>query len=501
MKTMAHDLLTEPILSWRDTHRRRGMTTLPGLLARLATGELGDFPRLRAHQFHPWCMFLTQLAAITLRRAGEADPRRSETEWRELLLGLTAGAHEPWCLVVDDFAKPGFFQPPVPEGSIHDWRNCESPDDLDVVATAKIHDVKSGLISPQDCESWVYALTTLQTTQGYPGRGYHGIARMNGGYGNRPRVGLASDQTLGRRFLRDIDVLLASWASLLGRGYRSDGLALVWLQPWDGREPLPTNELSPHFIEVCWRVRLASAGHNLSCHYTTTGARRCLPEIKNGDVGDPWIPVDRETGAALTVGARGFDYRLVARLLFGGDFEPAAAQLPRSGDGEPMLFVASAMARGQGKTEGLHERTLMLTGSARRKLGQPEDRAAVALRATGRVVAADKMRSKVLYPALKQIALGDTVVAGQFDARIDQMFFDHLFATIDLPEDEARLAFDARAQDLAWDELQHAIDRCCVPDARRLRAISEAERMFHACLGKNFPDLAAAHSATERVSS
>jgi CRISPR system Cascade subunit CasA len=188
-------------------------------------------------------------------------------------------------------------------------------------------------------------------------------------------------------------------------------------------------------------------------------------------------------------------------LLFGGDYEPAAAQLARSGDGDVMLFIASAMARGQGKTEGLHERTLILTGSARRKLGQPEDRAVVALRATARVVAAEKMRSKVLYPALKQIALGDTVVAGRFDALVDQMFFDHLFATIDLPEDEARVAFDARAREFAWNELQRAIDRCCVPDARRLRAISEAERMFHACLGKNFPDLVAAQSATARVSS
>jgi hypothetical protein len=111
------------------------------------------------------------------------------------------------------------------------------------------------------------------------------------------------------------------------------------------------------------------------------------------------------------------------------------------------------------------------------------------------------MRSKVLYRALLQIALGDTVVAGQFDARVDLMFFDHLFATIDLPEDEARLAFDAYARDIAWEELQHAIHRCCVPDARRLRAISEAERMFHACLKKNFPDLVAAQWATEGVSS
>ena len=42
----------------------------------------------------------------------------------------------------------------------------------------------------------MYALVTLQTTQGYPGRGYTRVARMKGGYGNRPRVGLAADHRL-----------------------------------------------------------------------------------------------------------------------------------------------------------------------------------------------------------------------------------------------------------------------------------------------------------------
>src|SRR3954453_17631660 len=113
--TMGHDLVVEPMLSWRTAERRRGQTTLPGLLARLASGELVDFPRVRTHQLHPWCMFLTQLAAIALRRAGQSDPRRSDADGAPLLLGLTAGDHDPWSLVVNDLSKPAFFQPPVPE--------------------------------------------------------------------------------------------------------------------------------------------------------------------------------------------------------------------------------------------------------------------------------------------------------------------------------------------------------------------------------------------------
>jgi CRISPR system Cascade subunit CasA len=493
---MDHDLLVTPLLSWRDAQRRRDKTTLPGLLARLASREIADFPRLRAHQLHPWCMFLTQLAAIALHRAGNFDPRVSEDDWRQLLLRLTEGRHEPWSLVVQDLSLPAFFQPPVREGTIDNWNICESPDDLDVLVTAKNHDVKTGLMHADDLEAWVYALLTLQTMQGYPGRGYNRVARMKGGYGSRPRVGLAGDHTPSSRFLRDVEVLLASWPRLLERGYREEGVALVWTAPWDGTTSLAMPELAPHFIEVCWRVRFLADDGRSVCRYTTTQARRCLPEVDSGDVGDPWIPVDRD-GGALTVGSKGFDYRLLARLLFDGDFEASAAQRLRNGDGDPVLFVASVLARGQGKTEGLHERVLVLSGAARLKLGQPDGRAMVGKRASGRVAAAERMRGKVLFPALMQIALGEKPPADDFSARVDELFFDHLFATLALSDDEARLAFDERIRDIAWDELQRVIDRCTVPDVQRLKAISDAERMFKGCLKKNFPDLVAAKPKDE----
>lgn len=496
---MAHDLLVEPILSWRDGRRRRGKTTLPGLLARLASGELADFPRVRTHQLDPWCMFLTQLAAIALHRARQSDPRISEDQWCQLLLALTDGAHEPWTLVVGDLSKPAFFQPPVPSGTIAGWKTSGSPDDIDVLATAKNHDVKAGLMHADEPEAWVYALCTLQTMQGYPGRGYNRVARMNGGYGNRPRVGLAADQSLSSRFLRDVVVLLDAWPILLHRGYSDKGVALVWTEAWDGRTSLAMHELAPHFIEVCWRTRCRADGVRLSCLYTTTQARRCLPEIETGDVGDPWIPVERATHKALTVGPNGLDYRLLTRLLFEGDFEPAAAQEPRIADGDPVLFIASALARGQGKTEGLHERALVLAGSVRRRLGEVDGRAVLGRRASARVTAAATMRKKVLYPALKQLALGGKPMPDDLDARVDDMFFDHLFETLTMGDDDARLAFEQRLAELAWRELQRAIDRCGCADARRFRAISDAERMFRACLRKSFPDAAAARAIPEGV--
>ena len=98
-KMTAHDHLNAPLSSWRDTSRQRRSATLPGVLAKLAAGELSDFPGARAHQLEPWCMFLTQLAAIALRRSGGSDVVLTETQWRSLLLDLTDGAPEPLCLV------------------------------------------------------------------------------------------------------------------------------------------------------------------------------------------------------------------------------------------------------------------------------------------------------------------------------------------------------------------------------------------------------------------
>lgn len=484
---MLYDLLNSPFLTWRDSGRHRRLATLPGILSHLATGELGDFPRLRTHQLHPWCMFLTQLAAIALHRAGQTDPRLDEEAWRELLLALTAGRHEPWCLVVENLEEPAFLQPPVPEGTMGDqWKEQFSPDDIDVLATAKAHDVKTSLIPNDDVEAWAYALVTLQTIQGVYGAGKYGVARMNGGYGSRCRVGYSSDATLSARFRRDVGVLLEFWPDQVARGYRDDGVALVWTEPWDGTGALSIGDLAPYFVEICRRVRLVADDHGLVFRGTTSRGRRCLNEIRGGDVGDPWIPIARDKGTALSVTGRGFHYELLVRLLFESDFAPPPTQQLRNEDPDPLLFVAAGLARGEGGTEGLHERVLTLAGPVRWRLGSPDARAPVGRRAVDRVVSAKTMRSKVLYPALKQLGV---VADDGFDARVDAVFFDHLFSTLDEADEDARLAWEGLLRNLARAEVQRAITRCALPCARRFKLVSAAESVLAGCLKKHFPDL------------
>jgi CRISPR system Cascade subunit CasA len=490
--TMVHSLISDALISWRDAQRHRHRATLPGILAKLASGELADFPRVRAHQLDPWCMFLTQLAAIALHRASRTDPRLTEEEWRSLLLGLTEGAHEPWCLVVADLTKSAFFQPSEPGGTVEQWSSCEHPDDIDILVTSKGHDVKASLLGGDDIEGWIHALVTLQTMQGYAGGsgGYNRVARMKGGYGSRPRVGLAADRGLSTRFTRDLQVLADLWEPLINRGFTNDGLALVWTAPWDGKSSLSITQLSPHFIEVCWRVRCQALTGKVVCRYTTTESRRCLPEIENGDAGDAWIPIERQKGA-LTVGRSGFHYELLTRFLFDGEYEPAAAQVMRAEDGDPVVFLASVMSHGKGKTEGLHERALFLSGPGRKQMGRSDTRSVVGKRASQRVEQAKKMRGKVLFPALRKIALGEKTVEDEFDSRIDAFFFDDLFATIEQGDDVARLVWDQRLHETAWMELQRAIGRCCVPAGRWYQAVSDAEAMFRFGIRKHFPTLMA----------
>lgn len=107
------------------------------------------------------------------------------------------------------------------------------------------------------------------------------------------------------------------------------------------------------------------------------------------------------------------------------------------------------------------------------------------------------MRQKVLYPSLKQLALGEDVPPDTFATQVDGFFFDHLFETLDAADEAARLSFEERLRGTAWDELQRAVERCCVPSAQRWRATSAAERMFTACLHKHFADLAQAGQRSE----
>lgn len=504
------DLLRDQLFRLHSADGEEHHATLPAVLARLGGGgDVASFSALQAHQVHAWHAFLVQLAALALHRGGETDPGHDEAAWLERLLLLTDGASEPWTLVVPDLDRPAFLQPPVPEGTLDRFKGqVLEPDALDILVTTKNHDVKAARIASPSPEHWVYALVSLQTTQGYSGRHppdacYYGIIRMNGGFGNRPCFGLSPSLDSASRFRRDLQVLLGECTmSLAGAyGYPAEGgAALLWLEPWNGADTIPLQQCDPFFIEVCRRVRLVQERGRVVARTAPSKAKRIAASVDTGDTGDPWTPVRIEDGAALTLDGSGFTYRRVQQLLFDGDYRLGPAAVVQPNDRGDMWLVAQALVRGDGRTDGLHTRTIPVPSRIRHRLGHPEQRKSLAELAQRQVEQAALVDRKILNPALctllqgapEKIDLKDRRARrwrDRFDAEVDRAFFPRLWENADLDPLEAEHRWTGLLRDLALAQFEDAIRSARVSDARRYRAVAVAERVLRGALRNNFPSL------------
>ena len=233
-----HNLLLDPLIRVRVAGTGVTRVSLPDLYAEMVQDRVTAFPALRPHQRHAWHAFLCQLGVIALHRAGSAEIPESPDQWRSLLRATTSefADDQPWHLIVDDPGQPAFMQCPAPTG-LDDYRGAKAtPDDLDILLTAKNHELKQATAQRADPEDWIYALIDLQTIGGYLGAGNYQIARMNGGYSSRPCLGLApAEGGPGARLCCDVRRMLSGRDALLARYpdyFRKDpGVALVWLEP------------------------------------------------------------------------------------------------------------------------------------------------------------------------------------------------------------------------------------------------------------------------------
>lgn len=502
-----HSLLDDALLTVRYPDEEPHAATLPRVLAQLSENNVTSFDALQTHQEQAWYSFLVQLAAVTAARefAAEtaADAPTDPAAWGDALIDL-AGGEAAWHLVVDDLSQPAFLQSPVPEGDLDDpgyKADVPTPDRLDVLVTSKNHDVKRTRIARPRPEHWIYALCTLQTMEGFLGRGNYGIVRMNGGFGNRPLVGLAPELTWGKRFRRDLDVLLSE-RDALGDAYDLTGPALIWTEPWNGQkdDALPLAECDPYFIEICRRIRLIDGDDGITCaRANTKGQRIDAPDDLNGVTKDPWTPVEKSDVKALTLGGSGFTYRRLQEIFFGGEYaSPPALQFQEGEDGGAYL-IAQAMVRGQGKTDGLHHRVVFVPNTVKRRfLQRPETKEKAAERARTRVALADQVQSRVLYPAVAALlgsGDGDEVDYEDaapwieaFDEAVDEQFFDALWTSVEeeMSDQEARAHWEA----ILWREAEQVFDEaeCGTPiaDNRRWRARSRARSLFYGSAAQVF---------------
>ena len=517
------NILTQPLI--RVAPYRQ--LTLPGVLAALARDEVDSFPALRPHQGPSWHMFLVQLGAMALRRSGKSGIPEDEESWLTALRGLTSGfvEDEPWQLVVEDWNRPAFLQSPVPDG-VALGNPVFTPDGLDLLITAKNHDLKQTIAKQGQPEDWLFALVSLQTGEGYGGAGNQGIARMNGGSSSRPMLTLAPLQSSARSmaprpgawFQRDVAVLIETCEAELKRYdfYSEKGIGLTWLEPWPEGEQLQVKDLDIWFIEVCRRIRLTIAGEVLCGRKGTSKATRINAKHLNGALGDPFTPVHKIDNKSFTLGGRDFDHKTIVELLLSGDWDvPLLARFSSCDrEGETMALVAEALARGNSKTEGFKSRILPIAGKVSRALGprrgelhelakEQTETAAVFDRAIGNSLALAaaqgdrEKRKKDHYAFAREARSG-------FSRAVDSMFFEHLWDRFGA-QDRGREALDTekrRWTKALYSSAKVAFDRALptIPCAGifRPRAQARARAAFAGTIRYHYPEL---FDQTEREAS
>ena len=507
------NLLTDPAIPVDVTELTRPkLLTLPDLFAHLASDTVDGFPGLAAHQEQAWYQFVAQLGALALHRRNLNELPDDVNIWLALLSDLTPDCNETaWSLIVEDSTKPAFLQPPTSRIDAFKLA-AETPDALDILVTAKNHDRKQAQASHAAPHLWLYALLTLQTTQGYSGRGQPGIARMNGGFSSRVLVDRRPDARWGHRVDRAIRMLLHQRETVLARvgdaAYRqSGGLGLTWLRAWDTDVPLSVMELDPYFIEVCRRVRLTiTSGGRVGALVRPAGKPRVEAQALKGNLGDPWVPINlgKSEPSALTVGGGGFDYRLAQRILFDKDLKQPLAlrKLPGEERGDTEIHMA-VLVRGQGKTEGLQQRVIPLPRSiaVRLSFGADDEEfgeqtAHLADLSRDMVEAAGEAR-RVLRQAVLVYLQGPenpnfqkrdaSPVVTRYDRVIDEQFFDRLFAALEVGADEVVHDWHRFLRDEARRLAGEVWDRTAPPSARREKSRAASEAVLLGGLRRRLP--------------
>jgi CRISPR system Cascade subunit CasA len=408
--------------------------------------------------------------------------------------------------LVADLSRPAFLQPPIPRSDLQGYEPlAHEPDGIDVLVTAKAHDVKPRRVGAAEAHHWLYALATLQTMQGYSGKLNYGIARMNGGFASRPLVELTLNRRWGQRFRRALRIACEARDGILKEypDYYHGKLALPWVEPWDAEASLSLRDLDPFFVEICRRVRLVQGADG---RVAAWGRNSTVPRVAAkeacGNLGDPWLPVSKD-GKALTVGTGGFHYGLVVELLDSSRYKPVPGLHILNDDPSAGLWLHLAvLARGQGETGGLHERWLPLPGrtadgSLRRMLASPRlgeiSRLLVddAKNARGalRAALAVYLQGGPEQPNWRDERTRDTAAA--LDRRIDQeLFFQHFWVLVALAGDDA--AYETRLKEwraklysLTRGEFEAAVEALPAPQNRKERARAKAELALGGLLRKH----------------
>lgn len=494
------DLLVDPVLP--ISAPAFGRESLPAVLARLSAGEDLGFPGLAAYQRQGWFCFLVQLAAQALAASGETEIPEAEDDWRRLVAALAGRDADTAFSLIAPADRPAFLQPPVRDAAaLARFKGpVSAADAIDLLITAKNHDLKIDRLTRAEAHHWVYALVNLQTMQGFLGRGNYGIARMNGGFSARVFTDRREEAGWAARFRRDLRLLLTTRNKLLNdRPYyrESGGIGLVWLEPWDEEAAIPVDRLDPYFIEICRRIRLVRHGDGIGALLRPTETARIAAADFKGDLGDPWAPVDSVAGTAVTIPAAGFDYRRVVKILTDRKGLPAALRPAADGSEDNLDLEFSVLVRGQGRTDGLHQRIVSIPRALADGLEDEDTSERLAERA-------EQMRKDVA-DALGALRLGLRIYvqgapadmkpdddrpraqAEGLTRDVDDHFLPHLWDQALIRHDGPIQVWHGWLRDRATHWFRAGLEALPPPVDRREKALIAATNVFHSKLNKALP--------------
>ena len=499
------NLLVDPTFSVND---RRGCVltlSLPALFSAVCADSIASLPALRPHQVGAVHAFLAQLGFLACEKSGLTELPETEAQWRDALRALTQDwpNDEPWHLVVDDVEMPAFMQPPP--GATALKNKIEFADQLDLLVTSKNHDLKQRLSADGSAEDWVYALISLQTQEGFLGAGNFGISRMNGGFASRSYLTLADAEFgFGGRIARDIRVLLSVRNKIHARG-KIAGPALLWTLPWNGEQALALAALHPLYIEICRRIRMMQSDRDgLYALAGSSKVTRIDAKVMAGNVGDPWLALDVEKDIkAMTLAADGFSYKRVHRLLFDRKkYDLPLLAKPHAVDGcHDLVLQCFGLVRGQGKTEGVHSRRVLIPSSARGWFDAPTQLEILADRSKRMIDLCALAQGKALRPALIQLMQGVEDVSwtkpsndklckvwlDQFETLIDAEFFQLLFELLPLAAEQAEVRLSVQLRQWAKRIFDQALSAAPGSEKRDDFAAGRARGLLNSALRKHLP--------------
>jgi CRISPR system Cascade subunit CasA len=227
---------------------------------------------------------------------------------------------------------------------------------------------------------------------------------------------------------------------------------------------------------TCWRAN-------------TKGQRLDVQSSLSGQTEDPWTPIDKREDKALTLGGSGFTYRKLIDIL-GGNYDRPVALERRTEDNAAMYVTARSLVRGQGKTEGLHQRDIFVPGEASGFFSQGSDlRQKLAEISEQRVEMVQEVESRVLRPAVAALLTGgrrdeqpdwDVVQPwiDAFDAHVNEVFFEKLWGAVKLNKRQAQKEWERFLKTEACTQFEAATENVPIPDLRKWRAFSAARSIF-----------------------